>query len=463
MTLPSLPAQGSASWYPWASAIHSNVITSPGGRLSLEVYDDFTVRADGPIAGTTPSIVNNAETWNVTGANLPTVVNGRLTSGGVGYAYVQLPSQGKLIACGVQMDAGTGQPMAMAWVIGPAWDLTNLTGHFSFGPNDFTVTIKRGATFYTLFSGNWDHPLDPAAVHTCAIGIVGDSFVIQVDGQTYTGPPDTRTKSLAGSFVFWEPLLVGGTQAARVSWVGAWIDSPSRAPLAPNLSPANVDLSRGRVGEIIGNHYEMYEATLGHTPAANQPGIAFGASKIVTYLTSAMTAGTTTMLTQDPIPGGSSVVIDEAGASSEAATTSGFPTGSSTPFTHTLSAATTLAHAASAVVVATPPASSRAEMYLNQANGFWYMPNLSVVVFPGGNIYVGGDLTQYIAEYTGGVLGSAGLGAGGGAWRSGPGWATGSRPSAASAGKGSQGYDTTLNIPIWSDGTNWRNAAGTIV
>lgn len=41
--------------------------------------------------------------------------------------------------------------------------------------------------------------------------------------------------------------------------------------------------------------------------------------------------------------------------------------------------------------------------------------------------------------------------------------ATGSRPSAATAGQGTQFYDTTLSKPIWSDGTNWRDAAGAIV
>lgn len=39
---------------------------------------------------------------------------------------------------------------------------------------------------------------------------------------------------------------------------------------------------------------------------------------------------------------------------------------------------------------------------------------------------------------------------------------TGSRPSASSM-NGGMYYDTTLNKPIWSDGTNWRDAAGTIV
>lgn len=40
---------------------------------------------------------------------------------------------------------------------------------------------------------------------------------------------------------------------------------------------------------------------------------------------------------------------------------------------------------------------------------------------------------------------------------------TASRPSAATVGAGAQFYDTTLGIPIWSDGSNWKNAAGSTV
>lgn len=41
--------------------------------------------------------------------------------------------------------------------------------------------------------------------------------------------------------------------------------------------------------------------------------------------------------------------------------------------------------------------------------------------------------------------------------------ATGSRPVASTAGAGAMFLDSTLNKPIWSDGTNWRDATGTIV
>ena len=40
---------------------------------------------------------------------------------------------------------------------------------------------------------------------------------------------------------------------------------------------------------------------------------------------------------------------------------------------------------------------------------------------------------------------------------------TAARPSAATVGEGSQMWDTTLKQPIWSDGTQWVDAAGTAV
>lgn len=42
-------------------------------------------------------------------------------------------------------------------------------------------------------------------------------------------------------------------------------------------------------------------------------------------------------------------------------------------------------------------------------------------------------------------------------------YTTAGRPSASTAGAGATVYDTTLSKPIWSDGTVWRDAAGTSV
>jgi hypothetical protein len=40
-------------------------------------------------------------------------------------------------------------------------------------------------------------------------------------------------------------------------------------------------------------------------------------------------------------------------------------------------------------------------------------------------------------------------------------YTTGTRPNAATAGDGAMIYDTTLNKPLWSDGSVWRDATGT--
>lgn len=42
-------------------------------------------------------------------------------------------------------------------------------------------------------------------------------------------------------------------------------------------------------------------------------------------------------------------------------------------------------------------------------------------------------------------------------------YTTAGRPSASTSGVGAEYFDTTLNKPVYSDGTNWRDASGTIV
>jgi hypothetical protein len=42
-------------------------------------------------------------------------------------------------------------------------------------------------------------------------------------------------------------------------------------------------------------------------------------------------------------------------------------------------------------------------------------------------------------------------------------FATADRPTPASAGVGGAIYDSTLKLPVWSDGAAWRNAAGAAV
>jgi hypothetical protein len=42
-------------------------------------------------------------------------------------------------------------------------------------------------------------------------------------------------------------------------------------------------------------------------------------------------------------------------------------------------------------------------------------------------------------------------------------YTTATRPSASTAGDGMMIYDTTINKPLWSDGSVWRDAAGAVV
>lgn len=44
-----------------------------------------------------------------------------------------------------------------------------------------------------------------------------------------------------------------------------------------------------------------------------------------------------------------------------------------------------------------------------------------------------------------------------------PPFATVDRPDPVEAGAGGRYYDTTLGKPAWSDGTDWRDAAGTVI
>jgi hypothetical protein len=44
-----------------------------------------------------------------------------------------------------------------------------------------------------------------------------------------------------------------------------------------------------------------------------------------------------------------------------------------------------------------------------------------------------------------------------------PVYPTGGRPSAAAVGEGAYYYDSTLDKPIWSNGSVWKDAAGTTV
>lgn len=82
------------------------------------------------------------------------------------------------------------------------------------------------------------------------------------------------------------------------------------------------------------------------------------------------------------------------------------------------------------------------------------MTGLSDVANPGGSP-LAGQSPIYIGTF-----------GGDGHWefrRAFPSYTTVGRPTAASVGAGGTYWDSTLGIPGWSNGTTWRNAAGTAI
>lgn len=79
-----------------------------------------------------------------------------------------------------------------------------------------------------------------------------------------------------------------------------------------------------------------------------------------------------------------------------------------------------------------------------------YYQNVNTLPGTTGTYNIGGTSDRWLNLYLSGFV-SLGT------------FATGSRPSAEVVPVGAMIYDTTLSKPIWSDGTSWRDAAGTVV
>lgn len=112
-------------------------------------------------------------------------------------------------------------------------------------------------------------------------------------------------------------------------------------------------------------------------------------------------------------------------------------------------ASTTITDAVNGVVTYTPATSDFTEPGTYQ--GQWavtYPSSGGTQKFPSGRYYtieVMGETSTYVTPARAGV------------------GATAARPAADTSGAGAMFYDTTLGIPIWSNGTVWKNASGTTV
>ena len=440
--------------------IENGLVTAAGvadaGATVLAWRDDFSRYPDGTVLNGSPLV--GTGTWSESGAAPPVVTSGVLTSASVGYAYATLSARPDILSCDVSwLNPTSGYPMTMAWTTALPFDLSSVAPHFNFGPTGFNATIKRGSTFYPLFSSAWREPMVAGKTYTVTVSIIGNRVVVTANGDVYASTSDTRIATYAGVTVFWEPNTLGSSAGqALVRRVAAYANTFTTIP-ASTVGPgtlAGLAQSSSGVG-VIGNPGTVSQVAIG-ADGGKQPSVQFGAATISTQLTSAVAIGATTFVATGIIPDGSSVIVDPIGGGiDETVTTSGFPTGSG-PYTHTVTTAFARTHAIGTTCVATPTAAHQTEMYLHQGNGFFYLPNLPVLIAPAGQIYLGGSLDTYIFRSAAGAVASNGA-------LTAVNTTTAGRPSASAVGLGAQIYDRTLSKPIWSDGTVWRDATGTAV
>ena len=426
------------------------------GLGGLVWYDDFSRYADGAISGSTPVIGPAGKTWGVFGAQVPVVASGALVSSGVGYAYADLGVVADVLLAEVEwVNPSSNNTLAMAWVNGGSFNLNLLPNHVSIGPRNEYSTIKRGANFPALMPQfPWRSPMVEGRRYLVGLAIVGDQLVVVGNGDVHTSPRDSRVNTLPGNFVFWEPLTVSGS-SVNIHRVAAYkFDNSNPMSIYSRfMDMAASGIYRGLNESMLGSPYSQAETRLGDS-TDNMPGISFGATEVRARLTSAASAAATTILIDKLVPSGTVITINPGDTTAETVTTTGYPSGSN-PYTVTITTGLVNAHSADEMVSAVPPASRRARMLLNQSNGYFFYPNLAVSVMPQ-KLYFGASLDAFVERPAAGVIYA------GPTMRTARG-TSGSRPSAATVGQGAQWFDTTLGKPIWSDGTNWRDAAGTVV
>jgi hypothetical protein len=416
------------------------------------VYVDFTGRANGSISGLVPDV---GPALTTTGAQPPTIVSGKAASSGTGYIFATTGTVPQDLWSDVVFTGPTNTGvMTMAF----SDSAINNAVHFNYGAKGYSLTVRKdGGTFDSLpgGAGSWVRPVpaDGATVARVRLILRGNTLTIVGPNGENRKINDPRIGLLAGAQVFWEPNN-DGTNAALMLRGGV---HTLNTTVQPSQFPAFADLGGefliDQDARVVGGAGTAFEVAIGRDNASGTPSIEFGSHYGYSIaLTSAAASSATSIVTDKYIPNGSTIVL-ESGSGSETVTASANSTGSG-PYTTTVSALTK-AHAAGVGGSAIPPSGFRAIITL--LNGAFNIPTLIAT----GHIYLAGQ-TAEINQPTSGVVGTAGLGAGKGAFRAAT-TTTAGRPTPAQVGAGSQMYDTTLSKPIWSDGTTWRDAAGTAV
>lgn len=130
--------------------------------------------------------------------------------------------------------------------------------------------------------------------------------------------------------------------------------------------------------------------------------------------------------------------------------------GAAAPYTITVSALTQ-AHGVGTPV--TGETSRYSEIYLETSTGLLWLPSNVVVQ---NRVDLGTTRDTSLKPAAAGVIQATTPAAGIGVFRTGSG-TTVQRPSATTVGAGAMYFDTTVGTPIWSTGTAWVDATGTLV
>lgn len=225
----------------------------------------------------------------------------------------------------------------------------------------------------------------------------------------------------------------------------------------------------------------MGEVDIGFiVPTFSFPQIQFGPQNINTSILYDVSSGAVKISSVDYIPAGTPILIDP-GPNQEVRTTTACTVASDglNPPQHVwydlTIPALDKAHAAGAIVQCVAPSKMSYTVIYNQISQVLQFPvdadrsvSFGKIAFaaeldPNRNVIgyrlylvVDGPNPGFITSSAGAVrLGATNT------FATGRGGAADRPP--ANVGAGAQFYDTDLNIPIWSDGAHWRNAAGTII
>ena len=421
-------------------------------------YDDISSHANGVLAGVVPIL---GPTWQGTGAEPPVVSGDWVTSSGTGYAYITLPEKPAVIWSTSKFEGSSADStMTMAFCLTSGTTMLDNFLHFNYGAAGYLLTVRRDAEepFPELIRGQWRVavPTDGVAEGRFGLAVQGDVATIFGPNGEIFSVSDPRVGSLSGPTVFWEPRVVNGSSGYfKHPTASSGEPGGAEAGVASHQSLAGAGFAVDGRGRPVGNSGQSAEVTIGTDPTSRMPAIFFGSADLRSFLRSSAAIGATALSTENLFPPGTTLTI-ESGNAKETVVTGAYSSGSAAPYTTPLATALTKAHPAKSFVGGAPTSNAQTKMYLNPANGQFFLPNLPVLVAPGGKLYVGG-LDAFIERVSSGVIGTRG------GWKFAT-FTTALRPTGyTSSQEGTSIFDSTLKRPIWWDGTKWVDAMGSTV